>query len=135
MSMGLHDCSLRVGYFLAGQRAFRFRPALPNVRTAAALRDAARRELRAQPAREHHLACHRVLAAYTPDQARARLSALHRSAESAGSRSRPRPTPPPQGATALANKFVPWRQPDDWAINLPIASTALFRPDPDWREL
>jgi hypothetical protein len=36
-----------------------------------------------------------------PRPARARLSALHRAAESAGSRSRPRPAPPPQGATAV----------------------------------
>ncbi len=51
---GLRDCRLRVGYFLAGQRAFRVRPALPNVRTAAALRDVAQRELRARTARTHH---------------------------------------------------------------------------------
>ena len=53
---GLLDCRLRVGYFLAGPRAFRIRPALHNVRTAAVLRDAAQRELRARPAREHHQA-------------------------------------------------------------------------------
>ncbi len=39
-----------------------------------------------------------------PRPARARLSALHRAAESAGSRSRRRPAPPLKGATALANK-------------------------------
>jgi hypothetical protein len=47
---GLLDCRLRVGYHLAGQRAFRIRPALPSVRTAAALRDAAQRVIRARPA-------------------------------------------------------------------------------------
>ncbi len=41
--------------------------------------------------------CRRVQAAYAPRPARALLSALHRAAESAGSRSRPRPAPPPQG--------------------------------------
>jgi hypothetical protein len=26
---------------------------------------------------------------------------------------------------------VPWRQPGDWALNYPIASTTLSLPDPD----
>jgi hypothetical protein len=47
---GLLDCRLRVGYFLAGPQAFRIRPALPSVRTAAVLSDVAQRELRARPA-------------------------------------------------------------------------------------
>ena len=32
---------------------------------------------------------------------------------------------------ATGARIVPWRQPGDWLINLPIASTALFRSEPD----
>ena len=41
---------------------------------------------------------------------------------------------PLQGSSchaAICARFVPWRQPGDWAINIPIASTALLRPDTD----
>ncbi len=33
---------------------------------------------------------------------------------------------------AIGARIVPWRQPGDWAMNHPIAFTALLRPDPDW---
>jgi hypothetical protein len=32
---------------------------------------------------------------------------------------------------ASGARIVPWRQPGDWAIYHPIASTVLLRPDPD----
>ncbi len=32
---------------------------------------------------------------------------------------------------ATGARIVPWRQPGDWLINLPIASTALLRSEPD----
>jgi hypothetical protein len=36
---------------------------------------------------------------------------------------------------ATGARIVPWRQPGDWLINLPIASTALLRSDPDLQGL
>jgi hypothetical protein len=36
---------------------------------------------------------------------------------------------------ATGARIVPWRQPDDWLINLPIASPALLRSEPDVGEV
>jgi hypothetical protein len=41
------------------------------------------------------------------------------------------PLPGSSCHAAIGARIVPWRQPGDWAVNHPIASTARLRPDPD----
>ncbi len=43
----------------------------------------------------------------------------------------PRPKRPRCRAIPRRHRRQPWRQPGDWLINLPIASTALLRSEPD----
>ena len=44
------------------------------------------------------------------------------------------PLPGSSCHAAIGARIVPWRQPGEWAVNHPFASTALLRPDPSGRE-